>query len=95
VRDYDEAPTGSQLAFRLGPERIAFVLSVIVVIAVALLIGSRDGTTPTRPGSSSPSPAPQETVAAPALRSGPYVTLRNATGSAASSVARGPASTQA
>ena len=62
MKDYDPAPSGRQLAVRLGPERIAFVLSVIVLIAAAILFGSRLGPPSARPASSTPSPAPAATT---------------------------------
>ena len=90
MRDYDPAPTGRQLAVQLGPERLAFVLSVMVVIAAALLFGSRLGTPASRPGSSPPAPTPRASAAVPALRSSTSL-VRTASGSLVVSVPRGPA----
>ena len=64
---FDSAPAGRQLAAIAGPERIAFVLSIIVVIGIALAIGVG----PFRPGGAAPSetgsPAPSGTGAARAM----------------------------
>jgi hypothetical protein len=90
VKDYDPAPSGRQLAVRLGPERIAFVLSVLVLIAAAILFGSRIGPS-ARPGSTAPTP--EATAArAPGFT---VLTMRTATGSLVASVPGGPARAQA
>jgi hypothetical protein len=93
VKDYDPPPSGRQLAVRLGPERIAFVLSVIVLIAAAILFGSRIGPPSARPGSSGPAPTPETTAVAQAPGAA-TLTMRTATGLVAS-VPGGPARAQA
>ncbi len=73
---FDSAPAGRQLAALFGPERIAFVLSIIVVIGIALAIGVG----PFRPGggaapSDSGSPTPSGTGAARPLHAGTSLSL--------------------
>ena len=94
MSDHGTAPSG-RLTAGLGPERLAFVLSVLVVIILALALRFGPFATATRPSPNGPTtPAPSPIATAPASISGFAIDLPRAPQTARSVPGR-PARAQA
>lgn len=90
--NHHSAPNGRQLAVRLGPELIAFALSVMVLIGVAILFAYGLGPASAGPGSSAPAPTSETSAVERATGS---LVVRNWNSSLVASVPGRPARAQA